>query len=155
MEMTNKKWYLYSLRAYKIQSIVILFFILVFYMYICIKEWNNPTLVEYGVISPVFICIGLFLYFEFIIIPVHTFFLEILKHIKCNRIKIRTKKSIAIYAVLSDLIWGIYAACLPYLPSFMNSIWMMLLVIFLYLCIGITIMNVIAIFFKCWKCHIR
>ena len=34
MEMTNKKWYLYSLRAYKIQSIVILFFILVFYMYL-------------------------------------------------------------------------------------------------------------------------
>ena len=43
MEMINKKWYLYMLKAYKIQSIVLFITVLLFYAYLCLHERQNQT----------------------------------------------------------------------------------------------------------------
>lgn len=145
MEMINKKWYLYMLRAYKVQSLVLLITALLFYIYLCLQERQNQTLGDKAFGGPMFGTIIIFLFFEFLIIPINTLFLKILKHIKFNRIKIYTNKSIAIFAILYELIWGINIA---YLPDFMKSIWMMLLIDCLFICIGIIILNVIAIILK-------
>ena len=149
MEMINKKWYLYMLKAYKIQSIVLFITVLLFYVYLCLHERQNQTLGDKAFGGPMFGSIIIFLYFEFILIPINTLFLEILKRIKHNRIIIYTNKSIAVFAVLYELIWGIN---IVYLPVFSKSIWIMLLIDCLFICIIIIILNVIAIILKKCKC---
>lgn len=131
------------LKAYKIQSIVLLFFIFLFYIDLCIDEWKDKTLRVQTFGGSMFIAIACFVYFETIIIPLCTLFLETLKHIKYNRFKINTKKRIAIFAVISDLMFVLNIVFLP--NMFLNSVWSMPLVVIFDLCIGITIINVIDI----------
>ena len=147
MEMTNKKWYLYILWAYKMQSLVLLCIALILYIYFRIDEWKNPTSMKVFGGTP-FYAVAFFLYFEIIFVPANTLFLVILRNIECNRIKINTKRSIVIFTVSYLLMWGIN----DYLTDFVKYTWIMLLLNYLGLCIGIIILNVIAIILKKCKC---
>ena len=147
MEMINKKWHLYMLRAYKIQSIVLFITVLLFYVYLCLHERQNQTLGDKAFGGPMFYSVVIFLYFELIIIPINTILLIILKHIKNNNIKICTNKSIAVFAILYELLY-----CFVFLHNRILSAWVEILMIYFFVCIGIIVMNVIFIILKKCKC---
>lgn len=86
----------YIIRAYKVQSKVLICSLLFIYAYFYIVEGGKKTLT-----NPLGSTIVIFLLFELIYIPINTIYLKILDSIKFNRVKIKTDKSIAIYALLS------------------------------------------------------
>lgn len=135
------------LRAYKIQSIVLFITVLLFYVYLCLHERQNQTLGDKAFGGPMFGSIIIFLYFELIIIPINTILLIILKHIKNNNIKICTNKSIAVFAILYELLY-----CFVFLHNRILSAWVEILMIYFFVCIGIIVMNVIFIILKKCKC---
>lgn len=93
----------YIIRVYKIQTIVVLFSILVFYIFSCIESQLTPKVRVWG--SPAFFSICWLLYFEIIILPMNTLYLFCLKFIKANHVNIYSSRNIAIFTILYELIW--------------------------------------------------
>lgn len=94
----------YIIRAYKTQTIVLFFSILVLFVSFYIDSLQIPEgYKELG--SPAFFSICWFLFFEIIVLPMNTLYLFGLKHINANIINIYSPRNIAIFAILYELIW--------------------------------------------------
>jgi hypothetical protein len=135
----NKHMYIF--RAYKIQSFVLIISIIIFYFYLSIIE--GPE--EFGYKrfgDPLFVSIVCFLWYEFILIPVNTLYLCIIKKIKCNHIKIYSNKSIAVFALCFELVFLFNG----YISNYINNNFGILFVDYLIISLGIILLNILLVF---------
>ena len=128
-----------------VQSAVMAISLLLLSYIFCIYEMLHPSS-EVIPLGGQAIAIVVFLYFEIIIIPIYTACLIILKHIRRNRIKIETNKSIVIFTILYELVWFanffIPASCLN------SSFWLIPIIDCLIVVFGIIALNSILVTFK-------
>lgn len=88
------------IRSYIVQSLVLLFSLVLFYIYIVIDELGENVF-----FAPIVTIVLVAIIFEFILIPINIFYIKILEHIKLNKIIIRTNKSIIIFSIIFDTIY--------------------------------------------------
>ena len=85
--------------SYKVQSIVVCVSILLLWIWICLNKYFNPQPEVKAFGGDGFVCVVWGLYFEIIIIPINSLYIELINRIKYNRVKICTNKSIALFNV--------------------------------------------------------
>lgn len=94
----------YLIRAYKTQTIVLLFSIPVLFISLYLENLQIPE--GHKVLgSPTFFSICWFLFFEIIVLPLNTLYLFCLRYIKANIIDIYASRNIAIFTILYEVIW--------------------------------------------------
>ena len=91
--------------SYKVQSIVVCVSILLLCIWICLNKYFNPQPVVKPFGGDGFVCVAWGLYFEIIIIPINSLYIELINRIKYNRVKICTNKSIALFMVMYEFLY--------------------------------------------------
>ena len=92
-------------RLYKVQSIVVCASILLLWIWICFNGYFNPQPEEKAYGGDGFVCVCLWLWFEIIIIPINSLYIELINLIKYNRVKICTNRSIALFMVMYEFLF--------------------------------------------------
>ena len=91
--------------SYKVQSIVVCVSILLLWIWICLNKYFNPQPEVKAFGGDGFVCVAWGLYFEIIIIPINSLYIELINRIKYNRVKICTNKSIALFMVMYEFLY--------------------------------------------------
>ena len=91
--------------SYKVQSIVVCVSILLLWIWICLNKYFNPQPEVKAFGGDGFVCVAWGLYFEIIIIPINSLYIELINRIKYNRVKICMNKSIALFMVMYELLY--------------------------------------------------
>ena len=91
--------------SYKVQSIVVCVSILLLCIWICLNKYFNPQPEVKAFGGDGFVCVAWGLYFEIIIIPINSLYIELINRIKYNRVKICTNKSIALFMVMYEFLY--------------------------------------------------
>ena len=91
--------------SYKVQSIVVCVSILLLWILICLNKYFNPQPEVKAFGGDGFVCVAWGLYFEIIIIPINSLYIELINRIKYNRVKICTNKSIALFMVMYEFLY--------------------------------------------------
>lgn len=111
--------------SYKVQSIVVCVSILLLWIWICLNKYFNPQPEVKAFGGDGFVCVAWGLYFEIIIIPINSLYIELINRIKYNRVKICTNKSIVLFMVTYEFLYvllifidEIRGFCFFYLPVF-------------------------------------
>ncbi len=91
--------------SYKVQSIVVCVSILLLWIWICLNKYFNPQPEVKAFGGDGFVCVAWGLYFEIIIIPINSLYIELINRIKYNLVKICTNKSIALFMVMYEFLY--------------------------------------------------
>ena len=105
--MSNRDWllifvYLYIIGVYCRQVYRSL---LLLWIWICLNKYFNPQPEVKAFGGDGFVCVAWGLYFEIIIIPINSLYIELINRIKYNRVKICTNKSIALFMVMYEFLY--------------------------------------------------
>jgi len=130
---------MYIFRAYKIQSLVLIISIILFYVYLYIIDSQKPLSVYKSFGTPSFFAVAYFIVFEIIILPISTLYLKLLKEIKCNQVKICSNKSIVIFALCFELVFLFNG----FFSNYIKSICAIILLDYLIVSLGIIVLNLI------------
>lgn len=77
----------------------------VLWIWICLNKYFNPQPEVKAFGGDGFVCVAWGLYFEIIIIPINSLYIELINRIKYNRVKICTNKSIALFMVMYEFLY--------------------------------------------------
>ena len=136
----NKHMYIF--RAYKIQSFVLIISIIFFYIYLYIIDSQKTLSVYKSFGTPAFFAIAYFIVFEIIILPISTLYLELLRRIRCNRIKICSNRSIAVFALCFELVFLLNV----YISAYIKSFSVLIFIDYIIISIGIILLNILLVF---------